>query len=296
MQPFLEAGTEIESGVMKVVDGDHLGGIGVDLAFQRAAVGRIDPVLDDSAVRVVDEELPAVDVERFVGTSNREFFDTDIVVGQVALVHLIGEGVEDGEAFAERFKLPVDIVGPALCVGTVVPILSSFDVPEAVDALSVVIGFVVAVLHISLVELAAHVVDGDEVIVGRRGELIGTREGLCGRFHWLFYDDGDLIRVKYGEVGYRFGVVVLTGGDDAAIAYGFGNDLDFLAEMNGLETDDLGAFDIVADGIAIFKRHPNNGVAKGHFEFSLICLLGCHKTCKAEHHKGKQRFFHDGMV
>lgn len=292
VQSFLKAGTEIEAGVLEVVYSDHLCRISVHLAFQRATVGGVDPVLDDGAVFEVNEEVPAFDICGFLGVADGDFFGTDIIVGEVVLVYFVGEGIERGEAFAKRLKLPVNVVSPTLCVGTVVPVLSGFDVPETVDALSVVVGLVVAVFHIGFVELAALVVDSDEVVIGWRSECIGACEGLCGRFYWFFDNDGNFVWIEYDEMGYRFSVVVLTGGGDATVANGFGNYLDFFAEVERLETDDFWTFYIVTDAVAVFKRHPNDGVANGYFEFGLVRLLSRHKAREAENHKCKQRFFH----
>jgi hypothetical protein len=136
-------------------------------------------------------------------------------------------------------------------------------------------------------------IDGDEIIVCGRGKIIGTCKGLSSRFHRFFHDDGYFVWIKHNEFSYRFGVVILTGCDDAAVAYGFSDDLNLFAEMDRLEADNFGPFDVVTNAVAIIKRHPNDGVANGHFVFNLIRLLGCYKAREAERYKGKQHFFHD---
>ena len=152
MQAFLEARAEIQLVVLQVVDCHHARFFGADLALQRATVGWVNPVADDRAVGLVDEKHPAVDVQNFVGA--------DVILRKVGLVHLVGEGVEREETLAESLKLPVDVVGPALCIGTVVPVFAGLDVPEALAAVSVVVGLVVAHLYEGFLAVVVRVGDG----------------------------------------------------------------------------------------------------------------------------------------
>jgi len=278
MQSLLKAWTKLKFRVFEVVDGDHLCGVRVHLAFQCAAVGGINPVLDNQVVFDVDEEVPAVDV--------KHFFHADIILGEVVLFHLGSEGVDDGEALTEGLKLPVDIVGPALCIGTIVPVLTCLDVPEAVDAQTIVVGFVVTMSHIGLVALGAQVVDGDEEIIGGRVELIGTCKSLRGRFHGYFNHSRNIVRIKNGESGHGLVIAVVAGGDDAAFAYPFRDNLNAVAKFDSLETDDFWSIDFVASVVTVVERPPNDGVAQSHLEFIFVYFLSRNKAAETKNHEG----------
>ena len=75
--------------------------------------------------------------------------------------------------------------------GSVIPVLAIFDVPEAVDFSSVVVGFLVANFDEGFATVADGVGDCDEEVVRRRIETVGGSERLCFRFfgddnHWSF--------------------------------------------------------------------------------------------------------------
>ena len=278
MQTLLEAGAEMQFRVLEVVDGDHFCRVSVHLTFQCAAVAGVDPVLDDQVVFEVDEEAPAVDV--------KHFFHADIIVGKVVLFHFGSEGVDDGETLTEGLKFPVDVVGPALCIGTIVPVLTCLDVPEAIDAQAIIVGFVVTMSHIGLVALGTQVIDGDEEIIGGRVELIGTCESLRGRFLGYFNHSRDIIRIKNGESGHSLGIAVVAGGNDTAFTYSFCDDLNAVAKLDSLETNDFGSIDFVAVVVAVVERPPNDGVAQSHLEFIFVYFLSRNKAAETKKHEG----------
>lgn len=278
MQSLLEAGAEMQFRVLEVVNGDHFCRVSVHLAFQCAAVTGVNPVLDDQVVFEVNEEMPAVDV--------KHLFHADIVVGEVALFHLGSKGVDDGETLTESFKLPVDIVGPALCIGTIVPVLTCLDVPEAVDAQTIVVGFVVTMSHIGLVALGTQVIDGDEEIIGGWVELIGTCKSLRGRFHGYFNHSRNIVRIKNGEFGHGLVIAVVAGGNDAAFTYSFCDNLNAIAELDSLETDDFWSIDFVAVVVAVVERPPNDGVAQSHLEFIFVHFLSRNEAAETKNHEG----------
>ena len=248
------------------------------MTFQCAAVAGVDPVLDDQVVFEVDEEVPAIDV--------KHFFHADIIVGKVALFHLSSEGVDDGEALTEGLKLPVDIVGPALCIGTIVPVLTCLDVPETVDAQAIIVGFVVTMSHIGLVALGTQVIDGDEEIIGGRVEVIGTSKSLRGRFLGYNNHSRNIVRIKNGESGHGLGITIVAGGNDAAFAYSFCNNLNAVAKLDSLETDAFWSIDFVAVVVSVVERPPHDGVAQSHLEFIFVYFLSRNKAAETKKHEG----------
>ena len=62
MQSFLEVGTESQFCVLEVIHCDFAWSLAVDLAFQGAAVGRVNPILSHS-ILIVDEKVPTVHVK-----------------------------------------------------------------------------------------------------------------------------------------------------------------------------------------------------------------------------------------
>ena len=237
MQSFLEARSEVESVVLQVVHGGHARLFGSDLALQGAAIGGVDPITNDGAVSLVNEEHPAFDVLGLVRAANREFVGTYVVVGEVVLVHLSVESVEREETFAERLKLPVDVDGPTLRFGAVVPVLSGLDVPEAVGAVAVVVGFVVAYLHVGFLAVVGRIGEGDEVVVRWRIEFVSVREGLCFWF-FKFFNDGSNIRNLDRELGYGFHIA--TAGLERAFSFFQGDDLNLVEILSShLEVDDF---------------------------------------------------------
>lgn len=275
MQSLFEAGAEIQFRVLEVVNGDHLCRISVHLTFQRAAVGGVDPVLDDHVfILEVDKEVPAVDVEYL--------FHADIVVGKIAFVnHFFLEGVKDGETGSKGVKLPFHIIGPTLCFWTIIPIHASLHVPETVEANAVVVRLIITVLHVGFLYITAHVVDGDEEIVGGRIELIDARKGLRGRFHWFLNHNRDFVRIKNGEFGYGFSIVVIASGNDTALAYAFCDNLNAVAILDSLEADDFRSVNVEAVVVAVLERLPDNGVAYSHLKTGLVCLLSHNKAAEA---------------
>ena len=218
VQSFLEARTKMHFVVIEVVDGDHFSGFAVDFTFERTTVCGVDPILDDRAVVLFDEEMPAFNVEHS--------FLANIILGEIALFDFVGKGLEWGEVLAERFKLPFNIIGPSLSVRAVVPVHSGLDVPEAVDTLSVVECLFVAMFHIGLVELRAFVSYRDEEVVNRRDEFVNACESLCRGFYWNHRDIFMGIRVDNGEICHIDSVSGIAFGSDAAVTDSFCNDLD----------------------------------------------------------------------
>ena len=230
MQRFLEAGAEIQFCVIKVIDCDDSWGFVVHLTFECASVGWVNPITDDGAIFLVDEEHPTIDIQHF--------FHADIVLRKILFIHLVGKRIEWEEAFSQRFKLPVHIVGPTLCVGAIEPVLAGFEVPETVCSKTVVVSFVVSDFHISLAAIAARVGDRDKIMVGGRREVVGAQESLgFGLLDLL--ENRRNIWIVDDDVDHHGGVVVVAGGDDATATCLLGDDLDFFSIMEVLETNDF---------------------------------------------------------